>query len=268
MFCERIGCWLICRVRLPRHRLCISCTVWCTCCPSKARAACPAGEPGHVSGVLAQHVAWDAHHPHRAGAAAGHPQGCHRVLPAPDQDLHRGGHPISTIWHIYSCKVIQCMNTWHMPRREFSSCSVCSQLLGWQPGHTMTFLHFRESLKNSSCNVLVCVLERAGVCQAAGHPPNRKCASVLLLKEGRPRGPESCAICQKPQLACKTEAHPARSSVQVLKQVQAKKLPYAPHRSLGMCLFLCEEVESIRQRQGAVCKATVVTQLSKTLMGQ
>ena len=36
----------------------------------------------------------------------------------------------------------------------------------------------------------------------------------------------------------------------------------------GMCLFLCEEVESMRKRQGAVCKAAVVTQLSKTLMGQ
>ena len=69
-------------------------------------------------------------------------------------------------------------------------------------------------------------------------------------------------------LALRTVSHPAPSSVQVLKPVQAKKLPYAPHRSLGMCLFLCEEVESIRQRQGAVCKATVVTQLSKTLMGQ
>ena len=85
---------------------------------------------------------------------------------------------------------------------------------------------------------------------------------------GQARGPELRAVCQEALLACKTQSHPVRSAVQVLKPVQAKKLPYAPHRSLGMCLFLCEEVESIRQRQGAVCKATVVTQLSKTLMGQ
>ena len=73
---------------------------------------------------------------------------------------------------------------------------------------------------------------------------------------------------QKLLLALEMGSHTAHSPVQVLKPVQAKKLPYAPHRSLGMCLFLCEEVESVQQRQGAVCKATVVTQLSKTLMGQ
>ncbi len=43
----------------------------------------------------------------------------------------------------------------------------------------------------------------------------------------------------------------------MLKPAQAKKLPQPVHGSLGICLSLCEEVERIRHRQGAVCRASV-----------